>query len=102
VTPRRRVRVSESFFEQVDRWFPAERRPDGGPSAADFVVVELPAIVEVFALQFDELLVLDEAIPSVRTLVGTGLLVSAFAAHGVLLTDGAVELIGLTVERHDH
>jgi hypothetical protein len=40
----RRVRFTESFFEQLDHLLPNERSSDGVPSATDFLVFELPPI----------------------------------------------------------
>ena len=95
---RREVRVSEEFFDDLDRQLGDERGPDGEPSATDFLVMDLPAIVERFATQFDEL---PEAVPGrpiARVVVGTGVLVRAFADFGVELIDGAVELVGLDLD----
>lgn len=44
--PRHRVRVAESFFEQPDELLPADRGPAGEPSATDFLVIDLPSIVD--------------------------------------------------------
>lgn len=52
---RRIVRVSSSFFDQLDEQLRAERGDDGEPSAADFVVIELPAVIERFATSFEGL-----------------------------------------------
>lgn len=52
---RRDVRVSDAFFVQLDQQFGSERADDGAPSATDFLIVELPTILERFALEFDQL-----------------------------------------------
>ena len=95
---RRVVRVSPAFFEQLDEQLRSERGPEGQPSATDFVVIELPAVVERFASGFDALPELIEGTPAARVLVAPGLLVRAFAVYGVLTTDGLVELVGITIE----
>lgn len=46
---RRPVRVTSIVFDSIDESLRPERGPHGEPSAADFVTVELPAIVERFA-----------------------------------------------------
>lgn len=94
---RRPVRVSPVVFESIDVALRAERGPNGEPSALDFVAVELPAIVERFATAFDELPEID-GLSGGRMLIAPGLLVPAFAAYGVLLTDGAIELVSITIE----
>jgi len=45
MTDRREVRVAESFFEDLDLQLGGERGPNGEPSATDFLVVDLPAVV---------------------------------------------------------
>lgn len=89
---RRVVRVSADFFDQLDRQF----RPDRGP--ANLIVVDLPAIVERFATAFEALPEAVEGVPDARVVVGTGQVVRAFVVYGLLLTDGAVELLGVDID----
>jgi hypothetical protein len=98
MTARREVRVTDDFFDDLDRQLGNERGPNGEPSTTDFLTMEMPAIVERFALEFDLLPVAypDESLA--RVAVGTGLLVSALAVYGFELADGSVELVGLDVE----
>ena len=63
MTARRVVRVTDAFFEQLDLHFGSERGDQGEPSATDFIVLELPAIVERFAVSFDELPEIVEGVP---------------------------------------
>jgi len=79
VTSRRVVRVTDSFFDQLDTYFGSERGPNGEPSATDFIVLELPAIVERFATDFDGLPEIVERVPAGRTLITSGVLVRAVA-----------------------
>jgi len=95
---RRVVRVAPAFFDQLDEQLRAERGPNGEPSASDFVVLELPAIVERFASDFDSLPELIEGTPAARVLIAPGLVVRAFAVYGVSMTDGSVELIGVSLD----
>ena len=95
---RRLVRVSGDFFDQLDRQLPAERGPNGEPSASDFVGIDLPVVIERFASGFDEL---PEAVPGVstaRVIVGTGKVVEFFVVYGLLLDDDAIELIGVDID----
>lgn len=96
---RRVVRVSAGFFDQLDALLGAERGLAGEPSAADFVVIELPAVVETFATAFERLPEIIDGAPNGRVLIAAGLLVNASAVYGVLTTDGAVELVGITMEK---
>jgi len=52
VSERRSVRVTEQFFARLDELLPAERTPDGGPSATDFLLHEMPSIIERLATDF--------------------------------------------------
>lgn len=52
---RRRVRVSESFFEQLDELFGPDRGENGEPSRLDFTLFELPDVMERFAVDWDRL-----------------------------------------------
>ena len=95
MTKRREVRVAESFFDELDRQLGAERGPGGEPSATDFLVMDLPAIVERFSSRFEELPEAVAGLPAVRMFIGTSVLVSAYVVHGVEISDGAVELVGI-------
>ena len=53
--PRRVVRVTDAFFEQLDDVLGIDRGPNGEPSASDFIVLELPPIVDRFATDFEGL-----------------------------------------------
>lgn len=77
MSARREVRVSEEFFRQLDDQLGESRGPGGQPSATDYLVLELPAIVERFASGFEELAEMVEGVPAARLLVTTGVLVRA-------------------------
>ena len=79
MTSRRVVRVTDSFFDQLDTYFGSERGPNGEPSATDFIVLELPAIVERFATDFDGLPEIVDRVPAGRMLITSGVLVRAVA-----------------------
>lgn len=49
-------------------------------------------------MQFDDLPEPVAGVTIVRVVVGTGEDVRAFVVYGLLLTDGAVELIGVDIE----
>lgn len=57
------MRVADSFVAELDGQFGEERGPRGKASATDFIVIDLPAIVERFAAGIDEL---PEAVPECR------------------------------------
>jgi hypothetical protein len=94
---RRVVRVSTAFFDQLDAQLGFERGVRGEPSSTDFLVTEMPAVVDAFASRFEELPEAVEGVPEARMVIATGSLVRAFAAYGLLTTDGSVELIGIEI-----
>jgi len=92
---RRVVRVSPAFFDELDDELGGDRGDEGQPSATDFLVIDLPAIVERFATDFEGLPEFVEGISVARVLVATGRLVRAIAVYGLLSPDGSIELIGI-------
>jgi hypothetical protein len=99
VTPeRRRIRVAEALFDQLDELLPADRGPNGEPSVTDFLVIDLPAVVDRFATDFDALPEIIEGLPAARMLIITGRLVNRFVVYGVESPDGAVDLIGIDLD----
>jgi hypothetical protein len=47
VSARRQVRVAPSFFDRLDELLPAERSPTGVPSTADFLLHEIPPLIDL-------------------------------------------------------
>ena len=95
---RREVRVADSFFARLDEQLGEERGPEGEPSSTDFLVIDLPRIVERFATQFDRLPSGSGGVDSVRMVIGTGALVRAFVVFGVEVAEGVVELIDVELD----
>lgn len=95
---RRRVRVAESFFAQLDELLPADRGPNGEASVSDFLVIDLPAIADQVATGLDDLPEIIEGLPSARMLINTGRLVSRFVVYGLEAPDGSVDLIGIDLD----
>ena len=54
---------------------------------------ELPTVVERFATDFDELSEIVPGVGSARLVIASGLMVRFFVAYGLLVDDGAVDLI---------
>jgi len=46
---RRQVRVDPTFFDRLDELLAPERGSDGTPSATDFLLHDLPAIIDLLA-----------------------------------------------------
>ncbi|MEY2426960.1 MAG: hypothetical protein QOI61_2532 [Actinomycetota bacterium] len=95
---RRIVRATDGFFIQLDSQLPSTRGADGTPSAGDFLVLELPAIVDLFATNFEALPEVAVGMGSARVSINKSLIVDSFAVYGVLLTDDSIELIGVDIE----
>lgn len=89
------MRVSDGFFDQLDQQLGSERGADGRASSTDFLVMELPAVVERFATDFDGLPEIVEGFTGGRMLIASGIFVRAFTAYGVLITDDSIEIIGI-------
>ncbi|MFV2039873.1 MAG: hypothetical protein ACC660_06480 [Acidimicrobiales bacterium] len=96
---RREVRVADVFFDELDLQLGAERGPDGKPSATDFLVIDLPAIVERFSLGFDELSEVVAGLAAARMFIGTSALVRSYVVHGLEISEGLVELVGIEIDR---
>ena len=97
--PRRIVRATAQFFEDLDRQLGAERGPNGEPSTNDFQVFELLRIVDRFATDWDALPELIVGRSDYRLFIGSGTLVAGFSVIGQLAADGSVELIQLDIDR---
>lgn len=95
---RRTVRVSPAAFDQLDDQLPQERAAAGQPSVGDFIVLELPAVIERFATGFDDLPQIIEGTSSCRMLIAPGLLVNSYVVYGILLDDEAIEIIGVSMD----
>jgi hypothetical protein len=92
------VRVTISFFEDLDRQLRPERGPFGEPSTADFQAFELVEIIDGFATGFDQLPELIAGRGDYRLMMATGRLVRAYTVIGQRASDGAVELISLELD----
>lgn len=98
VGERRTVRVSPAAFDQLDSQLPQDRGPRGEASVGDFIVLELPAVVERFASGFEDLPEIIEGTPGGRMLIAPGLLVRAYVVYGILLDDDTVEIVGISID----
>ncbi len=95
---RRIVRLSGSFQADLDRQLPAERTPSGVPSRTDFLLYELPDIMEAFAADFEVLPGVAGGPPSARCLAGLGQTVNLWFVAGRLVEADVVELELLELE----
>src|SRR3954454_21499255 len=92
---RRPVRVDSTFFERLDELLGPERGSDGTPSATDFLLHDLPAIIDLLAEGYLEHTVAVAHDPEIRVLITAGILVPFISVYAVLGADDAVEIIYL-------
>lgn len=96
---RRQVQVSQSFFDTLDELLPAERTAAGGPSATDFLLHEVPTIVDLLAEDFVGTTLPVEDAPPVRVLITSGILVRLVAVYAHLRADDVVEVIYVDIDQ---
>jgi len=95
---RRAVRITSSFFDDLDAQLPHERGPRGEPSVHDFQVHELLRVVDRIATEWDRLPELITGRPDYRVFTAAGILVPVFSVVGQLASDGAIELVELDID----
>lgn len=98
MSPRRVVRVAQSFFDRLDELLPAQRSASGIPSATDFMVHDLPPIIDLLAGDYENVTLAVDDVPGVRVLITAGRLVSRLSVYCVLAADGSVEVIYLELD----
>jgi len=98
VTNRRKIRVDSAFFDDLDNQLDADRGPNREPSSTDFIVIELPAIVDEFAQRFDELPLAYAGRPDYRVLVASGILVAGSVIVGQLVAENTIVLLGIELD----
>ena len=98
MTGRRQVRVSQTFFDRLDELLPAERSAEGSPSATDFLLHEIPAVIDRLAVAFEESTIPFVAGSDIRVLITARVFVNLMAVYVVIANDGAVEIIYLEIE----
>lgn len=98
MSPRRQVRVAPSFFDRLDELPPEDRSADGVASTADFLLHEIPPLIDLLAVEYEAATVEVEGVQDVRVLIATGVLVAHLALYVVLADDDAVEIIYLEID----
>lgn len=95
---RRPVRVDDQFLELLDSQLGLERQPSGGPSTTDFLLVELPPIVELFATNFDRLAMPIPGRPDYRSVLIVGIYIPRILATGHLGPHGYIPLLSVQLD----
>jgi hypothetical protein len=91
---RRTVRTTTRFWATLDEAMPT----NGSPSWHDFAAVDLPAIVERLAHEWDDLPPLIPRPRPLPLLIGAGQVVAFYAVEAQLAPDGAIELVGVEID----
>ncbi len=91
------VRFSEQFFARLESLLPDERGDDGAPSLTDIMMLELPAIRDRLAADFDGV-TMQTPDPDVRVHLTQGVLVRHLAVYAALDEAGSVEVFWLDIE----
>ena len=99
MSDRRPVRVSAAFFRRLDELLPSQRTATGGPSATDFLLHDMPRIIDRLAADFEEATLPVDEEPRVRMLIASGSLVAFVVVYATIAADGAVEILELELER---
>jgi hypothetical protein len=92
--PRSRVvRTTQRFFDYLDQQVPETRSASGEPSTYDFLTLELPGVIDVFAEQFHELPELIPGRADYRIYTRAGVIAPIFTITGVLGDDEIADAI---------
>lgn len=92
------VRVAPSFFDRLDELLPSERSATGTPSTTDFLLHDLPPIIDRLAEDYECSTLAVPSLPGVRVLITAGALVPTVAVYTVVAADDAVEVIYLELD----
>lgn len=95
----REVRRSESFNQQARELYPPGGSSSGQASYEQFEDLVLKGVILMFSRQFDDLPIAVSGVESIRHVMTHAVpLFPALVVYGVLLADGAVELVALDVD----
>jgi hypothetical protein len=98
VSGRRIVRVAPEFFTRLDELLPAKRQANGEPSATDFLLHELPRVIDRVALDVESSTFVVANDPAVRVFTSSGLLVAFLAVYLVVTFDGSIDILHLELD----
>ncbi len=98
MTDRRPVRVNELFFRRLDELLPPQRTAAGAPSATDFLLHDMPRIIDRLADDFETATLPVDDEPRIRMLIASGSLVAFIVVYAAIAADDAVEILSLELE----
>ena len=99
MSDRRQVRVTDQFFERLDDLLAQERSADGMPSGADFLLHEMPRIIDALAEDFHGTTLPVSGVDDVRMLITSGIMVAFIVVYAMVASDGGIEIVSLDLER---
>lgn len=94
----RLVRFLPQFFDELDNQLPEERDLNGGPSATDFLIYDLPRIRDRLAFDFERSTLEVLGAEPLRVLIGSCTLVHAVAIYAYLDSDDDVAVIAIDIQ----
>jgi hypothetical protein len=97
VSGRRTVRVVDGFFDRLDELLPGDRGSQGEPSATDFLLHEMPTVIDRLAEDFEGSTLSVAGRDDLRVLITAGVLVPFIAVYAVLVDEG-IEVVYLELE----
>lgn len=86
------------LFDDLDRQLGSDRGPNGEPSSTDFIVIDLPTLVDEFAENFDTLPIAYPDRPDYGLLVVGGTLIAASVVVGQLVADDSIVLLDIELD----
>ncbi len=94
----RLVRVAAGVFDHLDEVLGEDRSADGRPSPTDFLVHDLPPLLDLLRSDYER--VTRPLAPGgvVRVLVSVGVLVRAVAVYAVEAIDGSIAVVGIDID----
>lgn len=95
---RREVRFTDQFFDRLDELLPSERPGDGSPSASDFLLHDLPNVIDAMADDFEGVTLPSGYDEATRVLVAPGLLARSFVVYATLAAGDVVEVFYIDVD----
>jgi MoxR-like ATPase len=88
----RTVKVTEEFLDRLDMLMPAHNSADGTPTAQDFLVHELPAVIELLKRDYEEHTYVRDETSGMRLITFESVLAGLITLHTALSDDGIVKI----------
>lgn len=90
--------MTDQFFERLDELLPSERSPSGLPSTTDFLLHEMPSVIDRLASNFEGVTIPAVRVSDVRLLITAGVFGRHLAFYVALAPDGWIEILYLEID----